>query len=118
MSLYSKTLALVFASMILATVTPALADQADKDACIGFAEGDDCTDGNGRAGYCIPDESDPGVLTCEDLRSGGAGGSGGDDSSKQPVIACSTTPGVPAPLPLSLLAAATLAWGRRRARPR
>ncbi|MDI3286049.1 hypothetical protein [Polyangium sp. 15x6] len=115
MSLYSKTLALVFASTILATVTPALADQADKAACVGLAEGDDCTDGDGRAGYCIPDESDSGVLTCEDLRSDGSGGSG---SSNQPIIACSTTPGVPAPLPLSLLAAAALAWGRRRARPR
>ena len=45
--------------------TPAWANDEDDAACEGLKEGDACIDHNGRDGTCIPDESDPDVLTCE-----------------------------------------------------
>ncbi|HHH28158.1 MAG TPA: hypothetical protein ENK57_07415 [Polyangiaceae bacterium] len=44
----------------------AYADAEDKAACVDLAEGDDCARGDGDPGICIPDESDPNVLTCDD----------------------------------------------------
>ncbi|NUP14299.1 MAG: hypothetical protein HOW73_50350 [Polyangiaceae bacterium] len=76
-----------FVSILLATVAfaPAIAsaDDADKAACADLDEGDECTRGDGDPGFCIPDESDANVLTCDDDRSaGGTGGSSaGDDNS-------------------------------------
>lgn len=53
------------------TISPvALADDDDKAACAALEEGDDCTRGDGDPGFCIPDESDPNVLTCDDDTSG------------------------------------------------
>jgi MYXO-CTERM domain-containing protein len=106
-----KNLSTLFAVTLgaaLALGTPiARADQADKDACIGLAEGDDCTRGNGAPGTCSPDASDPSVLTCDDDASGTAD-SGGDSSG------CSTSRGSPDPLAILLLGVG-LAWSRRRA---
>ena len=67
------------------SAAPALANDEDKAACEGLLEGDACIDHNGRDGTCIPDESDPNVLTCEsneDLPDGGTDdtGTGTDDT--------------------------------------
>ena len=63
------------------TFVPALsyADDADKAACVDLDEGDDCTRGDGGPGVCIPDESDPDVLTCDDDPSEDGGGGGHAD---------------------------------------
>ncbi len=45
-----------------------LANEADKAACAALTADADCVDGDGRAGKCIPDDTDP-VLTCEELDS-------------------------------------------------
>lgn len=45
-----------------------VANEADKAACAGLAADAECVDGDGRAGKCIPDDTDP-VLTCEELDS-------------------------------------------------
>lgn len=68
---------------------PALANDADKAACAALDDGDDCTRGDGRAGLCTPDASDPDVLTCDDDAS--ADDSSGDDSG-----GCSSTGTTPA----------------------
>jgi MYXO-CTERM domain-containing protein len=44
------------------------ANDADKAACAELTVDTDCVDGDGRAGKCISDDTDP-VLTCEDLDS-------------------------------------------------
>ena len=118
MKLSTRTIGLTLAALVTATSFPAFADQADKDACVGLEEDDDCTRGDGSAGTCIPDDSDPGVLSCDDDGSGGSGGddgsggSGGDDSKAG--ISCSTSPGAPAPLSFAFFALAALAVGRRK----
>jgi MYXO-CTERM domain-containing protein len=65
----------LFACTLLAAPV-AHADEADKAACAALEEGDGCTRGNGDPGICIPDESDPDVLTCDD---DGLGSNAGDD---------------------------------------
>ena len=122
MKIVSRILALTFAVVLSAGAAPARADQADKDACASLDEGDDCTRGDGGSGVCVPDESDPGVLTCDDDASAGGSGSGddgsGDDSSGGRALACSASDGAPsggaAPLAFALGAIALVAWGRRR----
>lgn len=55
---------------MLATLSvslPAFADAEDKAACEGLANGADCVDGDGQPGACLPDDSDPNVLSCEDM---------------------------------------------------
>ncbi|MBK8256992.1 MAG: hypothetical protein IPK82_30495 [Polyangiaceae bacterium] len=106
-----KLLTLSLTSMLVAATSliavPAFADQADKDACVGLEEGDDCTRGDGSAGVCIPDESDPGVLTCDDdtASSGTSGGGSGG---------CSTSSGPASSLAGLVLLGAALAVSRRR----
>lgn len=112
MKLWTRTIGLSIAALVSLSAVPALADQADKDACVGLAEGDDCTRGDGSAGTCIPDESDASVLTCDDDGGGGSGGGGGDDSSSG---GCSSSGGgAPAGLPFAFFAMAALAGWRRK----
>jgi hypothetical protein len=80
MNFRSTVFGVALAGFVTLAATPALADDADKAACANLEEDDDCTRGDGDPGVCIPDESDPDVLTCDD-DSSGTGGSGGDDSS-------------------------------------
>ena len=100
-----------FAASLLVTST-AFADDADKAACAALDEGDDCTRGDGRAGTCIPDDSDPNVLTCDD------DASGLDDSSDDggcSVGARSAAAGSPAAL-LAMGIGAAFALSRRSRR--
>ncbi len=108
-----RTLALMLALCSTTTLTSlAFADAADKAACANLKEDDACTRGDGRPGTCVPDESDPGVLTCDD-DAGGGGGGGGDDDGCSAAGSSSTGGGAVIPL---LLAAVGVALSRR-ARP-
>ena len=79
-----KTLSLIAAlASCLVLDAPALADEADKAACANLDEGDACTRGDGDPGTCVPDESDPAVLTCEDEGEGGAAADDGCSASGQ-----------------------------------
>jgi MYXO-CTERM domain-containing protein len=73
--------------LVVSTVSAnaAFADEADKAACVDLEEGDACTRGDGDPGTCVPDESDPDVLTCEDEAGAGgaASGEGGCSSAGQ-----------------------------------
>lgn len=79
--------ALALASTLSLSAGVALADDADKAACVDKDEGDECTDGDGDAGFCEWDDSDR-VLSCDDdgassSSSSGcsASGSSGGDAS-------------------------------------
>jgi uncharacterized protein (TIGR03382 family) len=119
MKIRSSMLGISTAALLAVSATPALADQADKDACVGLEEDDDCTRGDGDPGFCIPDESDPNVLTCDDDTAGAGGddGSGGDDSSGS---GCSASGGAGSSLAGGGLIAGLIALARRRraTRPR
>jgi MYXO-CTERM domain-containing protein len=92
-----------------AVAAPALAREGDKEACIGLAEGDECTRADGDPGFCFPDDSDPNVLECDDDGSGSASDDG-----------CSMAAGGASPWSLAAAAAALGLVGlrsrRRRAR--
>lgn len=79
--LFTACTALLLGLVTLPSI--ASANDEDKAACAALEEGDACERSDGSDGTCQPDESDPGVLTCEDdPPSGGSGGSssGSDDS--------------------------------------
>ncbi len=84
---------ILFGTLVLGSllVAPAIAsaDEADKAACADLDEGDDCTRGDGGPGTCIPDESDPDVLTCDDDSSSSSTGSGGSDDGSSSSASCS-----------------------------
>lgn len=80
MNFRSTVFGVALTGLVSLVAMPAFADDADKAACANLEEDDDCTRGDGGPGVCIPDESDPNVLTCDD-DSSGTGGSGGDDAS-------------------------------------
>ncbi len=92
----------------------------DTLACEALEEGDACTRSDGDAGTCIPDESDPGVLECEDHLSAQGGSMSNDEQAEDPMdlsFSCSISeqgPSAPAALSLLLL----LGLGRSRSRRR
>lgn len=53
----------------------------DELACASLAEGDACTEEDGDAGFCVPDDSDPNVLECDD---------DGASSASSSSLGCST----------------------------
>ncbi len=73
---------------LLAFSPEARADDADKAACADLENGDDCVRGDGDEGTCVPDDSDPGVLTCEDEAFDSMGDSGDDGSDGGNEAAC------------------------------
>ncbi|MBK6513174.1 MAG: hypothetical protein IPM79_06930 [Polyangiaceae bacterium] len=103
------------------TFVPALsyADDADKAACVDLDEGDDCTRGDGGPGVCIPDESDPDVLTCDDDPSedGGGGGSSSDSGGAGCAIGSGPS-GAPLLAVVGVALAAAGLGSRRRRHPR
>lgn len=114
-----SVLAALSLAVALATASaPALADDDDKAACADKAEGDACTRGDGDAGVCVPDDSDP-VLTCEDdvgSTSGSGSTSGGsDDSSDDSSSGGCSAAGSPAS-PAGALALVGLALAAARSR--
>ncbi len=80
--LSARNLSIALATALSLVPATAFADAADKAACADLAEGDDCTRGDGTDGVCIPDESDPAVLTCDDSSAAMDGSSGGGCSVK------------------------------------
>lgn len=94
---------------------PALAhaDDADKAACVDLDEGDDCTRGDGGPGVCIPDESDPDVLTCDDDPGVDNSGGGSSDDGGAGCAAAPSASGSPV-VALVGLALALAARARRR----
>lgn len=91
--------------LCLVLSSSAFADEADKAACEGLVEGDDCTRGDGDPGTCQLDADDD-VLSCDDDTPADDAG-GADDSA-----GC-TTVGLSPSLALLVCAAAGI---RRRAR--
>lgn len=83
MNVLRRTLTNLGATALFLTLasSPALADDADKAACASLDRGDACIRGNGDPGVCLPDESDPNVLTCEDTGTSSSGASGSNASS-------------------------------------
>ncbi len=85
--------ALALASALAASffASPVLADDADKAACADLDEGDECTRGDGDPGVCIPDESDTGVLSCDDDTLGSGSSSSSGSSSDDGTSGCSAS---------------------------
>jgi hypothetical protein len=85
MSTFVRFFPACIALLVAFSFMPSLASANDEDkaACADLEEGDACERSDGSDGTCQPDESDPGVLSCEDDPSGGGGGSssGSDDST-------------------------------------
>jgi hypothetical protein len=81
--------------------------EGDEEACVDLFEGDACTRDDGSEGTCLPDDSDPDVLKCDDdgLSGGGTSTSGGS-------LSCATG-GAGA---LGWLAVSMLLLGTRRGR--
>jgi MYXO-CTERM domain-containing protein len=73
------TLSTLGAALFL-TAGVARANDTDRAACEAASEGDACVRHTGDAGTCVPDESDPSVLTCEDGPDDGATSGGTDDN--------------------------------------
>ena len=67
-----------------------MANDANEAACVELSEGDDCVRGDGDAGTCLPDDSDPDVLTCEDGpgTDEDGGGVSDDNGSDFDTLAC------------------------------
>lgn len=109
---FSKLVGFFLFSATVLAAPMALADDEDKAACVDLDEGDDCTRGDGDPGVCIPDESDPNVLTCDDdtLSSGGGGSNSGSGDGCSASGAASTGGG----FALVGLVAALAIGGRRR----
>jgi MYXO-CTERM domain-containing protein len=114
--------AFALATSLATFAATASADQADKDACVGLAEGDACTRGDGEPGFCAWDDTDP-VLTCEDATSSSSSSSssGCDDDSDPDCeditnidIGCSSSGNAPGSLWGLVGVAAALVTGRRR----
>ena len=83
--------ALALASALSLSAGAAFADDADKAACVDKEEGDECTDGDGDAGFCEWDDSDR-VLSCDDdgpssSSSSGCSASGGSSGDASGVLA-------------------------------
>ncbi len=66
----------IFSTVLVGGATDALADDADKRTCANLTEGAACIHHTGDPGVCVPDASDPSVLTCEDTAPGGTSGGG------------------------------------------
>ncbi len=66
----------------------------NKAACVELAEGDMCTRDDGQAGTCVPDDSDPGVLECEDDHGSNDDSSSDDDMAASCSVGTSHTPAV------------------------
>ncbi len=84
----------------------------DTLACSDLEEDDACIRGDGSDGFCTPDQSDPGVLECED--DAAPSPSGEDQPSIDDVLSCSVTQQAPAPAGLALLMLLGLVRRRRR----
>lgn len=61
------------ALLVLSTPT-ARADPPSEVACLGLRAGSSCLRGIRALGVCVPDASDPEVLSCKEAGSGDAGG--------------------------------------------
>ncbi len=73
-----RTLMLIaLGSTVLSFAREAHANDFDRAACADAQEGDACVRQNGDVATCVPDASDPSVLTCDDEPAGGTGGTGG-----------------------------------------
>jgi uncharacterized protein (TIGR03382 family) len=66
---------MLFSALLLASPGALAATDPDVTACEGASEGDACTRENGDEATCLPDESDPGTLKCDD-DGGSSSGSG------------------------------------------
>jgi hypothetical protein len=104
MRILPQIFAAMFTAAFALSALPAYADQADKDACVGLADGDACKRAGGQAAVCIPDESNPNALTCDDSGAGRSSGGSG----------CSASGGAADPLTMTLLGLPALVWSRRK----